>query len=64
MKLGNVPENLLERFAILSGMLPPGIFESWFGIMLSRTMMVATRLDVFEALATGPLTAGEVARRC
>ncbi len=64
MKLGNVPENLLERFAMISGFLPPGIFESWFGIMLSRTIMVATRLDVFEALAAGPLTAMEVAKRC
>lgn len=64
MKLGVVPENLIERLALFSGLLPPGIFESWFGIMLSRTMMVATKLDVFEALAAGPLTAGEVAQRC
>ena len=64
MKLGIVPENLLERFAITSGMLPPGIFESWFGIMLSRTIMVATKLNIFEALAAGPLTSNEVAQRC
>src|SRR5258705_190781 len=64
MKLGNVPENLVERFAIASGMLPPAIFESWVGIMLARTMMVATKLDIFEALAAGPLTTSEVARRC
>jgi 2-polyprenyl-3-methyl-5-hydroxy-6-metoxy-1,4-benzoquinol methylase len=32
--------------------------------MLSRTIMVATRLNVFEALAAGPLTADEVAARC
>jgi hypothetical protein len=29
MKLGIVPENLVERQALLSGMLPPGIFECW-----------------------------------
>jgi len=59
-----VPDNLPERFALASGMLPAGIFECWFGIMLARTVMVATKLDVFESLASGPLTADEVAQRC
>ena len=43
MKLGVVPENLIERLALFSGLLPRGIFESWFGIMRSRTMMVADK---------------------
>src|SRR5438132_1587815 len=30
MKLGIVPENLVERLALLTGMLPPGIFECWW----------------------------------
>ena len=64
MKLGVVPDNLIERLALLSGMLPPGIFECWFGIMLARTVMAATKLDVFESLAAGPLSADEVAQRC
>ena len=64
MKLGMVPENLVERLALLSGMLPPGIFECWFGIMLARTVMAATKLDVFESLAAGPLNVAEVANRC
>src|SRR5262249_43080136 len=34
VKLGLVGDNLVERLALLSGMLPPGIFECWFGIML------------------------------
>src|SRR2546429_8950975 len=64
MKLGIVPENLAERLALVSGMLPPGIFECWFGLMLARTVMAATKLDVFESLAAGPLTAAEVPQRC
>ena len=64
MKLGMVPENLVERLALFSGMLPPGIFECWFGFMLARTVMAATKLDVFESLAAGPLTTEEVAQRC
>ena len=64
MRLGMVPDNVLERLALLSGMLPPGIFECWFGIMLARSVMAATKLDIFESLAAGPLTAAEVAQRC
>jgi hypothetical protein len=64
VRLGIVPDNMVERLALLSGMLPPGIFECWFGIMLARTVMAATRLDVFENLAAGSLTADEVAERC
>lgn len=64
MRLGIVPDNSLERLALLSGMLPSGIFECWFGMMLARTVMAATKLDVFESLAAGPLTAEEVAERC
>jgi SAM-dependent methyltransferase len=45
-------------------MLPPGIFECWFGIMLARTVMAATKLEVFESLAAGPLTSAEVASVC
>jgi 2-polyprenyl-3-methyl-5-hydroxy-6-metoxy-1,4-benzoquinol methylase len=64
MKLGTVADNFLERLALLSGMLRPGTFECWFGIMLARTIMAATKLDVFENLAAGPLTVEEVAKRC
>jgi 2-polyprenyl-3-methyl-5-hydroxy-6-metoxy-1,4-benzoquinol methylase len=64
MKLGLVPEQLAERLALCAGAVPRGVFESWFGIMLSRTVMAATRLGVFEALADGPLTCEQVARRC
>jgi hypothetical protein len=59
-----VPDNLLERLALMSCLLPPGILECWFGIMLARTVMAATKLNVFESLAAGPLTTEEVAQRC
>src|SRR5262245_28750847 len=32
--------------------------------MLARTVMAATKLDIFESLAGPPLTAEEVAHRC
>ena len=64
MRLGLVPDNLLERLALSSGLLPPGIIECWFGIMLARAVMAATKLDIFEHLAEAPLTADQVAQRC
>lgn len=64
MKLGALPENLMERVGLTLGIIPPGVFEGWFGFMLARTIMVAVKLDVFEALSAGPLTVVEVAGRC
>ena len=39
MRLGLVPENLVERLALLSGLLAPGVLECWIGIMLARTVI-------------------------
>lgn len=64
MKLGVIPENLAERLALWIGIPPPGIVESWLGIMASRAVMAATKLDIFEALAAGPLTVQEIANKC
>ena len=64
MKLAAAPENFVERLGLLFGMVPPGILESWLGMMVARAMMTATKLDIFESLASGPLTAEEVADRC
>lgn len=64
MKLGVIPENLAERLALRFGIPPPGILESWLGIMASRAVIVATKLDVFEHLAVGPLTDQEIAEKC
>jgi SAM-dependent methyltransferase len=64
MRLGVIPDGLLERMALICRLLPPGIFECWLGMMLARTVMAATKLDVFESLAAGPLTAEEVTERC
>ena len=40
MRLGIVPDNFLERLALRSGLLPPGIFECWFGIMLALVLLL------------------------
>ena len=64
MKLGVIPETLAERLALWFGIPPPGILECWLGIMAARAVMVATKLDIFETLAAGPLTVQEIVDKC
>jgi hypothetical protein len=64
MRIGVIGQTLLERIAMGLGQVPETFLESYFTFMLARTLMVATRLGVFEALGPGPLTADEVAGRC
>jgi SAM-dependent methyltransferase len=64
MKLGVIPENLLERLLMAINIVPTPIFDTQVAFMLARTIMVGTKLGIFEALAAGPLTATEIAARC
>jgi SAM-dependent methyltransferase len=64
MRLGAVPETPLEWLALRSGRIPTPLVDTHLAFAFARTLMVAVRLGVFEALADGDRTAGEVARRC
>lgn len=64
MKVIVRPENIIERIGLAMGRVPTPIFDTLMTIMLARTIMVATKHNVFETLAPGPLTAGEVAKQC
>ena len=64
MKIGLIPENIFERLALTAGLVPTPLAESWFTFFLARTIMVATKLGVFEALADSSLNVSEVADRC
>lgn len=64
MRIGVIPENLLERVALAAGLAPVPLAESWFAFLLARAIMVGTRLGLFEALAGGPLTAADVSAAC
>jgi SAM-dependent methyltransferase len=59
-----IPENVLERIGLLTGLAPVPLAEGLFSFLLARTVMIGTRLGVFEALARGPLTAALVADAC
>jgi predicted O-methyltransferase YrrM len=64
MKIGLIPENIFERVALATEMLPTPLVESWITFMLARTIMVATKLGIFETLAETPRRAEEIARLC
>jgi len=64
MKLGLVPENMVERVGLLAGQAPIPIAHALGGPVLARAVIAATRLGVFEALHSGRRTAAEVAASC
>src|SRR5579884_111266 len=64
VKLGPVAQNPIEAVALLSGLVPTPLGDTIIAMMLARTIMVACKLDVFEALADQPLMSNEVARTC
>jgi SAM-dependent methyltransferase len=64
MKLGVIPENTIERIGLMTGQVPIPIAHALGGVVLARTVMVATRLNVFEALRSRRLTALEIAVAC
>lgn len=64
MKLSAGAEHPLEWGALVAGIAPTPLLDTMVAMLLSRSIRVATKLGVFEALADGALTADEVAARC
>lgn len=64
MRVGAIPESVAERLAVAAGVAPIPLYDTFISVFLARTVMVATKVGAFEALAKGPLTAEDVARRC
>ncbi len=61
MRLNAVPENLFERVVLRAGVVPMPLGDTIVAMTLARTIMVATKLGVFEALAKEESTAHEIA---
>jgi hypothetical protein len=51
VKIGIIPENLVERLALALGLVSTPAIAAWFPFMLSRAILAGTSLGVFEALA-------------
>lgn len=64
MKIGAIPENLVERLALELGMVPRPLVETLPTLLLARSLLAAARFGLPQALAGGALGAEEVAARC
>lgn len=63
MKIGAIPENILERIALWLGIAPTPLVDTHLAFMMSRTIMVAVKSQLFECLSCRPLTAYEITIR-
>ena len=64
MRLGVVPETPLEWLALRLGRVPTPLADTQLAVAWARTLLVATRMGVFEALADESADAETVAIRC
>jgi Dimerisation domain len=64
MKVTAAAENPLELIALALGIPPVPLMDTHLAFLRARAIMVATRLGVFDALASAPSTAAAVAARC
>jgi hypothetical protein len=63
MKVGTRPDNPLEALGMLAGLAPAPLFEGYFGLMASRTLIAGVNLGVFVALEEQPDNADGLAGR-
>ena len=64
MHMGLIAENIFEFLALRLGFVPTPLGETFIGLVLTRTILVGTKLGIFQALTPSPATAPEVAMRC
>jgi len=64
MRLGLVAGNPMEWLAKRLNLVPWPLIDTQMAFTLSRIVMVSSKIGLFDALATGPATADEIARRC
>ena len=64
MKLGGIPQNPVEGIVAVLGIVPQPLLDTHIAMLLARAVMEGSRLGIYQALADGPLAAGEVAARC
>lgn len=64
MRIGAIPETLMERVALWLNIVPTPLGETQFAFLLARTIMEASKLGIFETLAESPRSAEEVAAIC
>ena len=63
MRFGMIGEGPIEKLILASRLFPGPMLES-YGMVSTRALLVGAKLGVFDALATGPATATQLADRC
>ncbi len=53
MKLGVIPENIIEWFALAIGRVPTPIIETHISCFLARAILVATKLNSYTKSGLG-----------
>jgi SAM-dependent methyltransferase len=64
MKIGVIPESLVERIALRIGLVPVPLLETHLAATLARAITAGVSLGVFECLKDGPKTNVEIAEAC
>lgn len=64
MRFGAKPDDFFERMALAANMVPTPLVDTQLAYSLARTVMVAAKLGVFEALARGHSDVEALARVC
>ena len=64
MKIGAIPQSALEWLAFKLELAPRALVDTHAAMLLARTVMAGADLEIFDALATRPLTSDEVASAC
>jgi SAM-dependent methyltransferase len=64
MKIGAIPQSLLEWAALKLEMAPRALVDTHASMLLARTVMAGAELKIFDALAHGARTADEIAAIC
>lgn len=62
MRIGILPDHPLETLVLGTGMVPTPLVASFWGMGLARCLIVAVRLELFEAVAAAPRSAEVLAR--
>ncbi len=61
MRLGAIPDTLVERIGLLLGKVPTPIGEAMYSMPVARSLQVAQRTGILGALAEGPRDPAELA---
>jgi SAM-dependent methyltransferase len=61
MRLGAIPEGLIERIGLLLGKVPTPVGEAMYSMPVARSLQVAQRTGILGALAEGPRDPTELA---